>query len=139
MFCVLCGAWYLRRVTGHDAIGASAFFFGIPVTLFGVLLLSTPWWSYQKTRKTIYVITDRRAITFDDEGETRIRSYPPSKLQKLHRKEKADGTGDVILAEAFWTDTDGGQQTRDLGFLGIRDPKTVEQMLKKLAEHATAN
>lgn len=113
-----------------------AFFplFGVPFVLFGIGMLSTPFWTYRKALKTVYVITNRRAITFDSGWTTTIRSYPPDKLQNICRKEKSDGTGDVILGQRVWTGSEGEQQATNLGFLNIRDPKTVEQMLKELRE-----
>lgn len=118
--------------------GGFSFFplFGLPFFLIGIGMLSSPLWSYRKAFKTVYVITDRRAITFDAGWTTTIRSYPPDRLQNIHRKEKRDGSGDVVLGQRVWSGSEGGQQSQDLGFLNIRDPKTVEQMLRKLAAHA---
>jgi hypothetical protein len=112
--------------------------FGLPFVLIGIGMLSTPLWVYRRAFKTVYVITDRRAITFDAGWKTTIRSYAPAQLQNIHRKEKRDGSGDVVLGQRVWSGSQGRQQTQDLGFLNIRDPKTVEQMLRQLAEHARA-
>ena len=108
--------------------------FGLPFVLAGLGMLSAPLWSRRKALKTVYVITDRRAITFDAGWTTTIRSYAPDQLQKIYRKEKRDGSGDVVLGQRVVAGSEGGQQTQDLGFLNVRDPKSVEQMLKKLAE-----
>lgn len=112
--------------------------FGLPFILIGLGLLSSPLWAYRKALKTVYVITDRRAITFDGGWSTTIRSYPPSKLQDVYRKEKKDGSGDVIIARGAWRDSDGHRQSEELGFLRIANPKEVEQMLKQLAGRAEA-
>jgi hypothetical protein len=118
--------------------GGFSFFplFGLPFVLIGIGMLSAPLWAYRKAFKTVYVITDRRAITFEAGWKTTIRSYHPDRLQNIHRLEKRDGTGDVVLGQRLWSSSEGGQQSMDLGFLNIRDPKTVEAMLKKLAEQA---
>lgn len=107
--------------------------FGIPFVLIGIGMLSTPLLAHRRAGKTVYVITDRRAITFDAGWTTTIRSYPPERLQQIHRKEKRDGTGDVVLGQRLVAAGEGGQQAQDVGFLNIRDPRTVEQMLRKLA------
>ncbi len=57
----------------------------------------------------------------------------PEKLQDVFRRERRDGTGDVIIAR-LGREYDGNRQAEELGFLRIRDPKEIEQMLKKLAE-----
>ena len=112
--------------------------FGIPFVLIGLGMLSSPLWAYRKALQTVYVITDRRAITFDGGWSTTIRSYPPEKLQEIYRKEKRDGSGDVIIARRAWRDSDGDRRSEELGFLRIRDPKEIEQMLRTLAEQAVA-
>ena len=121
--------------------GGSGFFalFGLPFVLVGIAMLSSPLRSYRKALGTVYVITDRRAITFDAGWTTTIRSYPPDKLRNIHRTEKRDGTGHVVFGDQpVWSGSEGGLQSLGLGFLNIRDPKTVEQMLRILAERANS-
>ncbi len=110
--------------------------FGVPFILVGLGMLSSPLWAYRKAFKTVYVITNQRAITFDGGWSTTIRSYPPDKLQDIYRKEKKNGFGDVIIVRKAWRDSDGDRRTEELGFLGIRNPKDIEQMLKKLGAQA---
>jgi hypothetical protein len=111
--------------------------FGVPFLLIGLAMLSSPLWAYKKALKTIYVITDRRAITFDGGWSTTIRSYPPDKLQDIYRKEERDGSGDVVITRRAWRDSEGDRQTDELGFLRIRNPKEIEKMLKELAEQSS--
>ena len=108
--------------------------FGVPFVLIGIGMLSSPFWAYRKSFKTVYVITDRRAITFDGGWSTTIRSYPPDKLEDIYRKEKKDGSGDVVISRRAWRDSDGDRQSEELGFLRISNPKQIETMLNKLAE-----
>jgi hypothetical protein len=117
--------------------GGFSFFplFGVPFFLIGLGMLSTPLWFYLKALKTVYVVTDRRAITFDAGLTTTIRSYTPDRLKDVYRREKRDKTGDVILEQHVRSGFEGEQQTLNLGFKNIRDPKTVEGMLKKLAKN----
>jgi hypothetical protein len=112
--------------------------FGIPFILVGLGLLSSPLWAYRRALKTIYVITNQRAITFDGGRSTTITSYPPEKLQDVYRNENTDGTGDVVILKRDWQDSKDRHQTEELGFLHIRDPKKAEQILKKLADQKPA-
>ena len=113
--------------------------FGVPFVLIGLGMLSSPLWAYRKSTKTVYVITNKRAITFDGGTSTTIRSYPPNKLTDIYRKEKSDGTGDVIISSKAWKDSDGDRHSEELGFLRILKPKEVEKMLNTLAkEHHSA-
>jgi hypothetical protein len=119
--------------------GADLFpLFGVPFLLIGMGLLSTPIWVYRSALRTVYVITDQRAITFDGGRSTTIRSYPPSKLTDLYRKEKRDGSGDVIISRYAWRDSDGDPRSHELGFLRVPDAKQVETLLKELAEREQA-
>lgn len=110
--------------------------FGVPFILVGFGMLSSPIWAYRKAFKTVYIITDRRAITFDGGWSTTIRSYPPDKLQDLYRKEHKNGSGDVIITRHAWRDSDGDRQSIELGFLRIAEPKHVERLLKELANQS---
>ena len=110
--------------------------FGIPFILIGFAMLSSPVWAYRKSFRTVYVITDRRAITFDGGRSTTIRSYTPENLKNVYRREKRDGSGDVIFGVNEWKDSDGDRRSLEIGFLRIGNPKAIEQSLRKLAEKA---
>jgi len=125
------GSWYQSESVPFTL-------FGVPFVLIGIGMLSTPLWAYRKSFKTVYVITNRRGLTFNGGWSTTIRSYPPHKLEDIYRKEKKDGTGDVVISRRAWRDSDGDRQSEELGFLCIEKPKEIEAMLKKLAEAASA-
>ena len=61
----------------------------------------------------------------------------PRPLQDIYRKEKRDGSGDVVIPRPAWRDSDGDRRTDELGFLRIRNPKEIEKMLKELAEQGS--
>ncbi len=111
--------------------------FGVPFILIGFGLLSAPIWTYRRSLRTAYAITDQRAITIDGGWSLTIRSYPPEKLKNIFRKERSDGSGDVIISHRAWRDSDGDPQTEQLGFLRIENAKDVERRLNELAEQAS--
>ncbi len=113
--------------------------FGAPFLLIGIGMLSSPFWAYRKSFKTVYAITNCRAITFNGGWSTTIRSYPPDKLTDIYRKEKKDGSGDVIINRKAWRDSDGDRQTEELGFLRITNPKQIESMLNELAAQSSSD
>jgi hypothetical protein len=109
--------------------------FGLPFVLVGFVMLLTPILVRQAALQTVYLITDRRAIILEGGiNKTTIRSYLPEQLQKVYRKEKPDGTGDVIVDERHWKDSEGDRRSEALGFMEIRNPKEAERLLKALAE-----
>ena len=123
----------------HQSESVPFTLFGVPFVLIGIGMLSSPLWAYRKSFKTVYVITDQRAITFDGGWSTTIRSYPPEKLADIYRKEKRDSSGDVIISRRAWRDSDGDRQSEELGFLRISNPKQIESMLNELAEQGSAH
>ncbi len=108
--------------------------FGVPFVLIGLVMLATPLWTHRSARRTVYAVTNRRAIVIRGGRTTSIRSYLPDRLRELHRRERNDGTGDVLFATRFWTDSEGDRRTEESGFLRIDNPKEVEARLRHLAE-----
>jgi hypothetical protein len=109
--------------------------FGLPFVFIGFAMLSSPIWEWQAARKTVYLVTDKRAISIQGGWSTTIRSYLPDQLKDIYRKERADGTGDVIISIRRWKDSDGDNRNEEIGFLGVRNPREVENILKQLAQN----
>ena len=128
----ICGASGFKMPDFSNGAGLFPLF-GVPFVLIGVGMLSSPLWAYRKASKTVYAITDRRAITFDGGRSTTVRSYLPEKLKDIYRKEKKDGSGDVVIVRKAWHDSDGDRRSEELGFLRIANPREVEDMLNQLA------
>jgi hypothetical protein len=117
--------------------------FGLPINPLVIVILSEllPFMvfsgmlirSYRKDLKTVYVVTDRRAITLEGGWKMSIRSYTPAALQSMRRQVRGDGIGDLVFSQEQITDSEGASQTRNLGFINIRNPQEAERFLKKLA------
>lgn len=110
--------------------------FLVPFTLAGVAMLSSPFWMRRKARRTVYLITNQRAMLFDPSlwGSMTIRTFEPARLLNLRRVQHANGAGDLIF-ERIWTkDSDGMNQSTDHGFLAIDDVKTVEDIIVELVK-----
>jgi hypothetical protein len=133
LFWIYTAASGFRRSDPSKAPSGAFPLFGVPFILIGIALMLSPLWARRKAFKTVYVITDRRAITFDGGWTTTIRSYAPDQLKGLYRKERKDGTGDVVLGQVLSNVSRGGQQQMmDVGFLRVRDVRKTEQMLRDL-------
>jgi hypothetical protein len=107
--------------------------FGLPFILIGLGGLSSPFWIRWKALNTVYVITDRRAFSLEGGRTFVVRNYTPEKLGNLVRKERDDGSGDLILDTTWYKDSDGDSRKNELGFYGIPDVKRVEYLLERLA------
>ncbi|MBF2058470.1 MAG: hypothetical protein IGQ45_14955 [Cyanobacterium sp. T60_A2020_053] len=99
-------------------------------------MLSSPYWQWQTMRNTVYLITNKRAIIIQGSSSTTIRSFSPEQIKDLYRREKPDGSGDVIMGVRHWKDSDGDAQREEIGFVGVRHAQQVENMLKQLAKSA---
>jgi hypothetical protein len=113
--------------------------FSLLFVLVGIAMLAWPLWAHWKGLRTVYVITDRRAITFERSLATRVTSYTPFDLRKMFRKEKKNGTGDLVFGHYFAglenDGPDGSTVLVNYGFLRVRDVRKTEQMLRELTGH----
>lgn len=112
--------------------------FGVPFVLIGFGMLSAPFWAARKAAGSAYAVTTERAIIFEAGlfGSVNIRSFLPHQLSEVRRVQRADGSGDLILARDI-NRTSKGQSTTDIGFFGIPDVKGVETVLMDLAKLAS--
>lgn len=98
-----------------------------------IWLLVAPWRNYRRDLRTLYAITNRRAITFEGDFSETVRSFLPKHLWNVFRREHEDETGDLVI----FTEVRGsGEDTviEDMGFFRIAHAKQVETLLRKLAK-----
>lgn len=112
------------------------FLFGLPFVLIGLGMLTAPYWAWRKALRTVYAITDGRAIIFSAGlwAAVRIRSFGPAALADLKRKQRADGSGDIIFHREYSIDNEGDRRQKEIGFVGVANVRDVETMLRALAE-----
>lgn len=113
-------------------------FFVLPCLFFvyaGFLMLSSPIRVWQEARNTVYLVTDKRAISIQGGSSTIIRSYLPDQLKDVYRKERSDGTGDVIIAIRRWKDSQGYERSEEIGFFGVRSSQEVANMLRQFVQN----
>lgn len=105
-------------------LGAAVFMYALPVR------------ANKRAARTIYAVTDRRAIVlvaFDD-GRVVERDYSADELGHLFRRQHADGTGDVHFESARGVapgSPSGGTTPSQHGFLAVRDALDVERILRR--------
>ncbi len=119
----------------HEGIKFEHLFalFGVPFVLVGFWMLTSPLRQWLKAFRTVYLITDKRAISIESGWFTTIRSYTPAQLKDLYRRERGDGTGHVVIMTLLHKDSEGGSWTEEIGFLNVRNPREVERLLQQLA------
>jgi hypothetical protein len=107
---------------------------GVPFILFGLWMLTSPLREWLKAFRTVYLITDKRAISIESGWFTTIRNYTPAQLKDLYRKERGDGTGDVVITTRLRRGNEGNSWTEEIGFMNVRNPREVERLLQQLAQ-----
>jgi len=105
--------------------------FGIPFILIGAGMLLSPVLAYLENKRTLYIITDRRAaiIAIKIKGNRTVQSYRADDIGSIEREEKADGSGDIY----FVKDSDDGirlrRPSRSVGFFGVPEVRRVEETM----------
>ncbi len=108
--------------------------FEVPFVLIGLALVCSPLWMWLKAWRTVYGVTDRRALiaVMGWRGGVSVRSFEPEALKDFRRAQRPDGSGDLVFDEDVTRDSEGHSQSTEVGFFGIRDVKSVEEKLRAL-------
>ena len=115
--------------------------FGLPFVLVGLGMFCSPLWMIRKAKRTVYIITNKRAIICEGGWGMSIKSFGPEQLTKIIRKQMPDDSGDLIFDYGIWIDPTGRMSRKptgfsginEIGFLGINNVRDVERMLKDLS------
>jgi hypothetical protein len=129
------GAAGLIGKSGARPSGWWAYIFplwGVPFILFGLAMLSSPYWTARAARRTIYAITNRRAIVWLAKGwgKTEVQSFEPKRVLSLTRTERANGSGDLVFEQ--FRETHGSSTTTiRRGFMGLSVVRDAEEVLRE--------
>ncbi len=127
---------------GHSRPGESVVCtLGLPFVLIGFAMLSSPAWIKKMARRSVYAVTDQRALTIKAGlfGSFTVKSYSPEQLQDIERTEYKDGSGDLIFHKYYTRDSDGDRRLNREGFEGIPQVKQVEALIHAMvATHQVA-
>ena len=106
--------------------------FGLVFLLAGAGMVLSPAWFGWKGARMRYAITDRRAIVCEPRLGTgvEVRSYRPEALGNVVRRQRFDGSGDLIFEEIRTRDRDGDRHVTRRGFLAVADVRGVESVLR---------
>ena len=93
-----------------------------------------PLWTFGKAFRTVYAITDQRAVLIVGAGRRTVYSFVDQNLMNIHRVENRSGNGDIIFHREL---QEGGGRRGfyyDVGFLGITRVREAEDALRVLFE-----
>jgi hypothetical protein len=111
----------------------------VPFILVGLVFTAAPYLQSLSARQTYYLITNRRALIIKLGRVKKVLSYYSAKLQSLERRERSDGSGDIVFERLMtggpWVGTyRGSSYLQEVGFINISDVKNVEGMLRDIAK-----
>jgi len=104
--------------------------FGVPFLLIGLGMLTAPFWAYLAAGRTQYALTSKRALIVSNLFTLSVKSFTWDEMGELQRVERAGGEGDLFFAQHAVVTRRGATVLKRVGFLGIPDVRSVEQMIR---------
>jgi len=114
---------------------------GVPATCVAVWWIGTPFRRRRRAGNSICVLTDRRAIVFDQERNMRVQSFDAGLLAEAEVNAGRDGRGDILFpVYAFVPSRKTGQFSRRQappalarrGFRGISNVEHVKALIAQV-------
>jgi hypothetical protein len=119
-----------HRDAEGQAFGRFAYFWAIPFMLAGASMLLSPLWAWWEAQRTLYVVTDRRAILISAPlRRVTVQSFTGDRLAGVIRHEGPSGCGDLIFEREASQGSRGRTHYRDVGFFGLVDARAVHRLL----------
>ena len=130
--------WIAAAASTTSNAGVFSFFplFGLPFLLVGLGIMLLPVWAWRGAKKTVYAISSERLLII---ARGSVSSFEPDEIDNLVRRERSDGSGDVIFRRDYVrTRSRRGSRTRVRrdGFFGIPEVRRVEDEIRRLKERA---
>lgn len=126
---------------GSRGPGALFGLFGLPFIAVGLGLLTAPFWMARRARRTIYAVTDKRALIIEGGfgGSFSVRSLAPPLLADRARNQRSDDSGDLVFTrtrQVTWQNTSDGPRsnTSVAGFYAVADVKHVDDLIQDTFE-----
>jgi hypothetical protein len=131
--------WAAARGSAHTSGPFQLFpLFGVPFVGVGLGMFSSPFWAARAARRTVYVVTDRRALVIREGGRggESVRSFAPEKLADLRREQLPDGSGNLVFGEDLDLGPRGRRIATSYGFMAVPDVRAAEEYVRALARQA---
>ncbi len=109
--------------------------FSIPFWCVGIGLFCSPWWGVRRQKRTVYLVTNRRAMELYPGifGSFKSHVWPLEPGMVKSCTVRKDGSGDLIMG---YEERCGkhGTHTVPSGFMNVPEVRRVEQFLYDLTE-----
>lgn len=108
----------------------------ITFTFLALFVWLGPRWN---SSRTLYVLTNQRAMLMRFGVFFRIRTFLLKDIRKFTRFELEDGNGDLVFERFSLKDEDGNLKTGENGFYGIAEVRQVEKILQAVIDQKESN
>jgi hypothetical protein len=130
--------WMQIAWTAGTKNDSHVWLFGVPFVLAGAGLVLSPFWHFWRGARTIYMLSNRRALTIVNGPFARRLSVPLHKIRFVDVRLSELGPGDIYFRETATPDGEGGTTTRREGFVAITDVLAVERFLRSEIDRASS-
>jgi hypothetical protein len=134
------GTHAMSRSSSNSFTHAFSFFplFGVPFLLVGLGIVLAPLWAYLKARDTVYAVTNQRVMIITGSNTRSVKSCTPADIVSVDHRERADGTGDVLIRTNAVTRTNNSVSQVTVGLLGVPNVKEVARQVLNLHAQRSA-
>jgi hypothetical protein len=95
-----------------------------------VVWYGQPSWAWWVARRTLYAVTDRRALVIERPlGRSTVQGFSGDRLTDAIRREDILGRGELIFERVVSKRAKGRAAYRDVGFFGLADARGVASVL----------
>ncbi len=127
----------LGKGSSGGSVQSSLFpLFGIPFVLVGLCVMLSPLWLARRAKRSIYAISNRRAIILERSGlngSKSVRSFEGNELAFVDRLERSDGSGDLTFTrEPNDSNSSHHPFLRPVGFIGVERVRDVQALLQEI-------
>lgn len=113
----------------NDGFQWRVFLFFTPFTLFGLGLISVPIYAYIKAKRTIYAITDQRAIIYTPQ---KTKSFYGNQILEVRTEKHTFSGFNITFGKGKRVYSNNSTYIKYDGFYGFKEPHRLEAMLNAL-------
>ncbi len=112
------------------AMMALALLFAGAFLVIGFGLLGAPFWVWWKSRRTVFVLTDKRLLRIFHGHSREVVSFDPATFVSLHRRGGDRGPGTLTIVTGYAKDSDGDTVTSSELIVGIQNVAQAERLIR---------